>query len=76
MKTAAVTVTAIPSKGERPWETFKVASKQGLATIHVAANRRIRIAVKDWHGRDLGGVYESEREAGTDAVTAEFRIRH
>jgi hypothetical protein len=76
MATAIVDITGEPLEpGRIPWHALKHIQKgQSGAGFHVPANRKFRISVRDWYGRDLKKTYESTHVPGSTAVIQEFVV--
>jgi len=81
MKTAVVHAEEEPiEEGGVPWTFAEAVStpgpggKDGVFRFNVPANRKLRIYISDWHGRDLKKKYESTYTAGTAAIQQVFVI--
>ena len=77
MKTAQVNCIGLPTlSDELPWIFHKIDSdnKNGLVEFLAPANRRLKIEVVDWYGRDLKRPYTSSHEPGTKAIKQEFVV--
>jgi hypothetical protein len=76
MKTAEVECTALPNDQDGFPLTFqKVALEtNGTVQFSVPANRRLKIEVKDWYGRDLKKPYTSTHEAASMPITQKFVV--
>jgi hypothetical protein len=77
MTTAAVYAVGEPiEEGGVPWTFFRVAGskEEGVVRFQAPANRKLRIEIRDWHGRDLKKAYRSTHAAGMAAIDQEFVI--
>lgn len=73
MTTASVRCVGEPNGSGNPeWMDYRVTRDKGQAVFVAPANRRIRIYVTDWYGRDMKATYSDTFEAGTSAITKEF----
>jgi hypothetical protein len=76
MPTAVVHAVGEPIEdGGVPWTFVKVASsKDGVVRFQAPSNRKLRIDIRDWHGRDLKKTYASTHAPGPAAIEQEFVI--
>jgi hypothetical protein len=47
----------------------------GVVKFDAPANLPFRMEVEDWYGRDLGGTYAADFDAGTTPISHEFKIK-
>jgi hypothetical protein len=77
MITAVVHAIGEPIEdGGLPWTFSAVASLQqkGVVRFLAPSNRKLRIDIRDWHGRDLKKPYVSTHTAGLAVIEQEFVI--
>lgn len=76
MKTAEVECVALPNEQDDFPLTFHktVLETNGTVEFSVPANRKLKIEVRDWYGRDLKKPYSSTHEAGSMTITQEFVV--
>jgi hypothetical protein len=76
MKTAEVECTAWPNEQDGFPLNFHQVALETNGTVHfsVPANRKLKIEIKDWYGRDLKKPYTSTHEADSSPITQEFVV--
>ncbi len=76
MKTAAVECIALPIEQNGFPLNFHQVALETNGTVHfsVPANRKLKIEIKDWYGRDLRKPYTSTHEASSSPITQEFVV--
>ena len=75
MKTAHIRCVGSPVReGELPW-VYQHAVLQGSIEFLAPANRKLRLEVTDWHGREMKESYVSTHDAGAAGIKQEFTVR-
>jgi hypothetical protein len=75
MKTARANCAGLPRvAGEIPWIKTGMPDKDETFRFSAPTDRRLKIEVKDWFGRELKGVLSSTHEPGSAPVTKEFVV--
>lgn len=77
MKTALVRCIALPDQeGDVPWvQGVVTGTEAGTARFSAPSNRKLRLKVGDWYGRDLHGIYTSVHDAGLTDIKQDFVIK-
>ena len=76
MSWAVVRATGDAPEGDLPWTFSQVASVNGKGVVRfkAPANRKLRIEVRDWYGRDLKKAYIATYEVGLEPIEREFVV--